>query len=286
MPSPQPASQYFTCRDGLRLHFRDYAPNAPGTPILCLPGLTRNSRDFDDIAARIAPSRRVITMDLRGRGLSDVDPEWRRYVPETYVDDVVELLDHLDIDEVIVLGTSLGGLIGMSMARRCPSRLVGLIMNDIGCDINRSGVERIMAYAGRTRPVEDWADAAVLMRELYGEWLPGLDDGDFEALARRGYREDDSGQLVPDVDPNVGRAVREVAAKASDPWADFKALGSRPVTLLWGELSDILTIEIVDAMRKVRPELDVVRVSRRGHVPLLDEPECEAAIDAFLERCP
>ncbi len=279
-------SLFLKCRDGLRLYYRDYNRDAKGTPVLCLPGLTRNSRDFDQLADTLSVSRRVITTDFRGRGFSDYDPEWQRYQPDTYVDDMIELLDALGIERVIVIGTSLGGLCGMSLSRRFPDRLAGLVMNDAAPELNPAGLARILEYAGRTREVTDWEDAGGLCRELYGEWLPGLSDEDFVALARRGYRDDDWGKPVPDVDPNVGRAVREVTAQAMDPWADFMTLRDKPVLLLWGTLSDIVTEDIVDKMVDKNPDLIVQPVPERGHVPLLDEPASLDAINAFLENNP
>ncbi len=279
-------SHFLECRDGLRLYYRDYNRDAKGTPILCLPGLTRNSRDFDELAENLATSRRVITTDFRGRGFSDYDLEWQRYQPDTYVDDAIELLDALNIERVIIIGTSLGGLCGMSLSRRFPERLAGLVMNDAAPELNPAGLARILEYAGRTRAVTDWEDAGRLCRELYGGWLPGLDDEAFVALARRGYREDERGIPVPDVDPNVGRAVREVRSQAMDPWADFMTLRDKPVLLLWGTLSDIVTRDIVDKMVDKNPDLTVQPVSDRGHVPLLDEPDSLNAIHAFLENNP
>ncbi|MEM1173998.1 MAG: alpha/beta hydrolase [Pseudomonadota bacterium] len=270
----------------MRLFFRDYHSDASGTPILCLPGLTRNSRDFDDLAETLSTQRRVLTTDFRGRGRSDYDPEWQRYQPETYVDDMIELLDALGIDKVIVIGTSLGGLCGMSLSRRFPQRIAGLIMNDAAPELNPAGLARVVEYAGRTRPVDDWADAGRLCRDVYGEWLPGLGDDDFIALAKRGYREGDDGKPVADVDPNVGRAVREVRSQAMDPWADFLSLDATPVLLLWGTLSDLVTQDIIEKMQDKQPQLVVQPVSDRGHVPLLDEPESLAAINTFLEANP
>ncbi len=285
MPLPD-NSAFLVCRDDLRLYYRDYNPDASGTPVLCLPGLTRNSRDFDQLADTLSKDRRVLTTDFRGRGRSDYDPEWQRYHPETYVDDMIELLDALGIERVIVIGTSLGGLCGMSMARRFPDRVLGLVMNDAAPELNPVGLARVVEYAGRTRPVDDWEDAGRLCRDIYGEWLIGLDDDDFVALAKRGYREDERGRPVPDVDPNVGRAVREVRSQAMDPWADFMSLQDKPVLLLWGTLSDLITKDIVDKMVEKRPDLRVQPIPDRGHVPLLDEPDSLAAINTFLEANP
>ena len=253
--------------------------------MLCLPGLTRNSRDFTAFAERIEDRRRVLTPDLRGRGYSDYDPEWRNYHPLTYIGDAWRLLDTLGVDRVIVMGTSLGGLCGMAMSMQDNARIAGLIMNDIGPEIAPEGLSRVQDYTGRLPPVRNWDEAAAQAREIYGVWLPGLSDDDWHTMAKRAYREHDG---VPrlDFDPNIGRAVREVGAQKGDPWALFASLESTPVTVLWGVNSDILTREICDRMLAVKPDLELVPVTNRGHVPLLDEPECVAAIDAMLEAVP
>ncbi len=278
-------ARHYVSADGLSLYYRDFGAGNPGTPVLCLPGLTRNSRDFEDFAKRIEQRRRVLTPDLRGRGYSDYDPEWTNYHPGTYVSDAWHLLDALDIDKVIVMGTSLGGLCAMAMSMQQPERIAGVIMNDIGPEIAPEGLQRVQDYTGRLPPVASWDEAVAQSREIYGAWLPDLSDADWRKMAWRAYREHDG---VPrlDFDPNIGRAVREVGAQKGDPWALFASLESTPVTLLWGVDSDILTRDIWERMQAVKPDLEVVPVANRGHVPLLDEPECIAAIDAMLDAVP
>ncbi len=256
----------------------------PGTPIICLPGLTRNSRDFEDIANYLSDRRRVITPDLRGRGFSDHDPEWRNYHPGTYVQDTWTLLDALGIEQVIVIGTSLGALIAMAMSAQRPERIAGVVINDIGPEINPAGLARVQEYTGRIPPVKTWEEAARQAKEIYGQWLPGLSDDDWRKMAWRGYRENAEGIPTLDIDSNIGEAVRNVGPQKGDPWELFDTLKNTPVLLLWGLMSDILTEDIVDKMKARKEDLEVVSVPDRGHVPLLDEPECLAAIDSFLQR--
>jgi len=277
-------SHYFQSSDGLNIHYRDFGGQNDGTPLICLPGLTRNSRDFDDLAMRLAHRRRVITVDFRGRGYSDYDENWQNYHPLTYVADVWALLDLLNIDRIIVVGTSLGGLCAMAMAAEQGERVAGVVMNDIGPEIGSIGLARILEYTGRQKPVSSWQEAAEQTKEIYGEWLPGLRDDDFMRLAHNAYREIESDTPCLDMDVNIGRAVREVGAQKGDPWAFFAALRNTPTTLLWGQLSDILTSDIIDKMIAAKPDLTVIPVADRGHVPLLDEPECLAAIDAFIQE--
>ncbi len=276
--------QYFPSTDGLNICYRDYGAENPGTPMICLPGLTRNSRDFDELAQRFSRRRRVVTIDFRGRGYSDYDPDWQNYHPSTYVSDIWALLALLNIDKVIVIGTSLGGLCAMAMAAEHRERIAGIIMNDIGPEINPAGIARIQDYTGRLDPVANWAAAAQQTKAIYGEWLPGFSEGDFLRMARRAYREIESDVPRLDFDPDIGRAIREVGAQKGDPWQYFAALRDVPVILFWGVLSDILTMDIIDKMKAEKPDLEVVPVAERGHVPLLDEPECLSAIAAFIAK--
>jgi pimeloyl-ACP methyl ester carboxylesterase len=275
-------ARYYRSSDGLQLFYRDFSPDRPGTPVICLPGLTRNSRDFDELAAQLSQQRRVLTPDLRGRGFSEHDREWRNYYPGTYVKDVWTLLDLLVIEKVIVVGTSLGGLIAMAMAYGNAARLAGVVMNDVGPEIAAEGLARIQKYTGRLPPVASWAEARAQTREIYGPWLPGLSDADWEKMAWRAYRAGADGVPVLDIDLNIGTAVREVGPQAGDPWTLFDALRYTPTLLVHGVLSDILSPAIVAKMVARKPDLKVVDVPDRGHVPLLNEPAALSAIDTFI----
>lgn len=278
--------QTYQSQDGLELFYRDYGDGIVGTPIVCLPGLTRNSRDFVDVAVHIGERRRVITPDLRGRGNSMWDPEWRNYHPGTYVNDVRTLLDTLGIERAIIVGTSLGGLCAMGMAAMDAGRLAAVVLNDVGPEASPAALERIRHYVGKDQPPRTWEEAVEQTRRNYGESLPGLGDEDWKKIVWRTYREGDDGAPVADYDPNIGRAVAELGAQTADPWPFFEALGPVPTKLLWGEMSDILTRDIIDKMVVRKPDLEVIPVRNRGHAPLLDEPECRAALDAVLEETP
>jgi pimeloyl-ACP methyl ester carboxylesterase len=276
------ADQYYHSADGLRLHYRDYPGSSQRPPVLCLPGLTRNCRDFHWIACHLAPRFRVMAVDFRGRGQSAYDPNWQNYQPLTYAADVVALLDELGIARCICLGTSLGGLVGMIINHGHPLRLSALICNDVGPEIAPAGLARIRGYAGLSPPVHCWQDAARQVRETYGNALPGLSDEDWLAFARASYVEDAAGVPRLDYDANLGRALREVGGELFDPWALFAALRRLPLLVIHGVLSDILTPDIIERMRGVKPDLTLVEVPDRGHLPLLNEPACVAGIDRFL----
>ena len=275
----------YESRDGLSLFCRLYGRReAETTPVLCLPGITRNSRDFQDLAAHLAAQRFVVTPDFRGRGRSDADPDWRNYHPQTYVGDVVELLDALELESAVFVGTSLGGLVSMALNAQHGGRVAGVILNDVGPEIGAAGLARIKDYIGRAPPVANWDEAVAQLRGTYEIAWPDLSADEWYRLVRRSYSEANDGRPVLDLDPAVGDAAREVGTNLDDPWILFDALRGTPVLLLHGETSDILTDEIVARMRKRLPELIYVRVPGRGHVPLLDEAVCIEAIDDFLER--
>jgi len=279
--------RYFTSADGLRLYYRDYPAAAPGLlPVLCLPGLTRNCRDFESSALRIRKTRRVLSADLRGRGRSQHDPNFLNYHPGTYMGDLARLLADAGVDKVILFGTSLGGILSMLIAAATPVVPVAVILNDVGPEVAPEGLQRIASYVGRHAPVRDWQQAAEQMRAMYGVAMPDAGDADWMAFARRSYSEVD-GVPVLDVDRGVGEAVRAAPAGAApDLWPLYAALKPVPTLAIRGELSDVLSVATFDRMQREKPDLQRVTVARRGHPPLLDEPECIAAIDAFLSRLP
>jgi pimeloyl-ACP methyl ester carboxylesterase len=296
--------------DGLSLYYRSYGEGEDVA--VCLPGLTRNSKDFDDLARHLARPEaptgqrpwRVLCPDLRGRGQSEHDPKPANYHPGTYVKDVWTLLDGLGIRRVALIGTSLGGLMSMLMADQQPGRLRGVVLNDVGPEIPPAAVARILQYVGRTPPAADWESAAAEAQRNYGLAFPGVPDDFWPRYVRRSWAENTEGRPAPDMDPAIGDALRKahgavkvlrwlrrygllkrVGGVPIDTWDAFAAL-TMPCLLLQGELSDVLTGDIVARMQERKPDLEVVRVPDRGHAPLLDEPIARAAIDDFLTRLP
>ena len=281
------SDRYYTSADGLRLYYRDYEPSITGRlPVLCLPGLTRNSRDFETLAPRLQPERRVLCADLRGRGRSQHDPHWQNYHPATYLADIGRLLADAGVERCVFLGTSLGGLLTMLMAATQPERVAAAILNDIGPEVDPAGLARIAAYVGRHPIAKSWDEAIEIVRSTYAPALPDLTDAQWAQYARRTYSDVDG---VPrlDVDPNIGEAVRSApTAAAPDLWPVFAALKNRPTLLLRGATSDILSRATYDRMLDAKPDLERVEVPNRGHVPLLDEPLAVASIEGFLARVP
>jgi pimeloyl-ACP methyl ester carboxylesterase len=279
--------RYFASADGLRLYYRDYPPAAPGRlPVLCLPGLTRNCRDFESTALRLQRTRRVLSPDLRGRGRSQYDPNFMNYHPGTYLGDLARLLADAGVGQVVLLGTSLGGILSMLIAATTPQVPSAVILNDVGPEVAPEGLQRIASYVGRHAPVASWQQAATQMRLMYGVAMPDATEADWLAFARRSYSEVNG---VPrlDVDSGVGEAVRAAPAGAApDLWPVYAALRPLPTLAIRGELSDVLSPAVFDRMLIEKPDLLRLTVARRGHPPLLDEPECVLAIDDFLSRLP
>ena len=267
--------------DGISLFCGDHAGPAP---VLCLPGLTRNSRDFGPLAQHLSSGRRVLTPDLRGRGRSDRDPDWRRYRLDMYVADMIALLDHLDIEKVVVIGTSLGGLVGMFMAAGHRGRVAGLVMNDIGPELDPRGMQRIASGMDKVRPVASWAEAAADARAANASALPDYDDADGSRFAHAVYREEAPQRIVRDVDPMVGRALLESSVSAPDFWVAFATLQGLPVLCLRGATSDVLSADTVRRMLHIVPGMHAETIEGRGHAPTLDEPTSRAALDRFLAR--
>ena len=276
------ADCYFTVRDGLRLHYRDYLGASEKPPLLCLPGLTRNARDFADFAERYSPRFRVIALDFRGRATSDYDPVPARYNPLTYAGDVIELLDHLGIDQAIFVGTSLGGLVTMVVAATAPQRIAAAIINDVGPDVDPAGVNRILTYVGKDVRFSSWDEAADTIAANYGSKFDRFTHADWVAMARRNCREK-NGEIRFDYDMAIAEPFRTAGpAPQVDLWPLFAALGHKPLLVVRGEKSDLLTAETAAKMQAVAPGMKLAVVSGVGHAPELSEPEAVAAIDEFL----
>ncbi|MBV6424935.1 MAG: 2-succinyl-6-hydroxy-2,4-cyclohexadiene-1-carboxylate synthase [Steroidobacteraceae bacterium] len=280
-------------RDGLGLFARDYGA-APGAtarvPVVCIPGLTRNSLDFDVVAPWIAGlGRRVLAVDLRGRGESDRDPDPRRYRPPTYADDVAALLEHLAIPRAILVGTSLGGLVSMAFAVRHGARLAGAVLNDVGPTIDPAGAARIRSYVGKAPPITSWEGAVAYAKLVNGAALPQFTDSDWDAMARRMFRRVEGGPPQLNYDPAILAPVGPIRMRIAEwlAWAAFRRLArGRPVLLLRGALSDILAPATVARMRRAAPALQFAEIPGVGHAPMLSEPAARSALAAFLAAAP
>jgi pimeloyl-ACP methyl ester carboxylesterase len=277
------AGYRFESHDGLELFSRVYGGPAAAAPVvLCLHGLMRNGRDFGQLAVHLSSRYRVIVPDVRGRGLSARDPNFRNYQIPIYLQDLTILLTHLGAPRVAIVGTSMGGLMAMVLAATAPQWVTAIVLNDVGPEVDPVGLERIRRYAGKAAPVRNWAEATAQLRLTYNVAWPHLSDERWEELVRLSYRENAQGIPEVDADPGIGELLRETSGAAPDLWPLWGALARVPMLAIRGALSDVLSASTLERMRRSRPDLKTLTVANRGHPPLLDEPECIAAIEEFL----
>ena len=279
--------QWFAAADGTRLFARDVGPlSSESTALLCLPGLTRNSRDFEPVFEQFGKSRRVIAMDFRGRGQSAYAADPMTYRADVELQDSLGFLDSLEINRVAVLGTSRGGIVGMLMAALAKPRLAGLCLNDVGCKLEAEGLLRIMGYVGETRRYPSWEDAAWQFSQS-AMGFSGVSPDYWVKVVKRIFRETESG-IVQNHDVALSLTLPSaqdvVDGKVAELWGLLPALTDVPFALLRGAGSDLLSAETVLGMADAVPDLVTTTVAGRGHVPFLDEPESIAAIQAWLER--
>ncbi|WP_158595858.1 alpha/beta fold hydrolase [Oleomonas cavernae] len=275
----------YTSHDGLSLYARYYGNFSDSRlPVVCLPGLTRNSKDFESLALHLSQGgRRVISPDFRGRGLSDYDPVMMNYVPPTYARDVIELLGLTGINRAVFVGTSLGGIVTQIVSLLAPHLLAGAVLNDIGPELSPEGLARIAAFAGNQSDPATWDEAVAQIKGLNLSQFPVLPDTAWERFAHAVFVEKPEGGLRPNYDAKIGEALR-TGGPGGDLWAVFGGLAAVPTAVLRGALSDLLSPATVAKMVAAKPDLVTVEVPERGHAPLLDEPVSVAAIEALIAR--
>jgi pimeloyl-ACP methyl ester carboxylesterase len=276
--------------DGLRLFARDYGPLTGGAlPVVCLPGLSRNSRDFHDLAPALARDperpRRVLALDYRGRGRSAYDRDPERYDVKVELDDCLAVLAAAGVHEAVLVGTSRGGIITMALSAARPALIRGAVLNDVGPVIDPRGLVRIRGYLGKLPAPRSWAQGAEILKGVQGAAFPALDDGDWEEMARGTWREE-AGRLVPDHDPALARTLDGVDLETPLPsfWPLFEGLRNVPVLALRGAHSDILSEATLKAMARAHPGLEAVTVPGQGHAPMLRGKATTARIHAFVRR--
>lgn len=277
--------RYWTSGDGLRLHFRLYDGDSARPPVICLPGLTRNARDFEDLAAHLAGKWRVLCPEMRGRGDSDYAKDPMTYQPLQYLQDVEALLAQEGIARFVAIGTSLGGLLTMLLAISNPDRIAAAVLNDIGPEVSAAGLERIRGYVGQGRNFETWMHAARALQESSGDVYPDWDITDWLRYAKRIMALGTGGRIAFDYDMKIAEPFEapQGATPQVDMWPMFDALASRPLLVLRGETSDILEPQVAAKMA-TRTGVELLTLPRIGHAPTLDEAASVAAIERLLER--
>jgi pimeloyl-ACP methyl ester carboxylesterase len=268
---------HFTTSDGLSLYYED---EGTGLPILCLSGLTRNARDFDFVAPHLSGNR-LIRLDYRGRGKSDWAKDYSTYSVPREAQDVLELLAHLGLEKVAILGTSRGGLIAMVLAATAKDRLLGVAMNDVGPELNMDGLSAIIGYLGVNPEAKTMAEFIARRADMPG--FANVPPERWAQEATHTYVETPDGVQI-NYDPKLRDAVIEgMAAEAPDLWPLFQAIAPLPCAVIHGANSDLLTAEAVDKMAAAMPGLITAHVPDRAHVPFLDEPQSLAALNAWIK---
>jgi pimeloyl-ACP methyl ester carboxylesterase len=278
-----------TWRSGqLELYARDY-PAASGParpPIVCLHGLTRNSKDFSELATWLAArGHRVIVPDIRGRGLSQYDPDPMNYLPVHYARDVISLLDSLGTNRAIFIGTSMGGIVTMIIAAKRPPLVAAAVLNDVGPEASPVGLARIASYAGKKTDIGTWQEATAYVRSVNEVAFPGRDEPFWKRFAERTFRLDEAGDLRLDYDPDISVPIKagRLRVRPILAWWMFNRLARRrPTMLVRGELSDIVSPRIAARMKARARRLVTAEIPNVGHAPFLTEPESLSSIETFL----
>ena len=284
-------SRFITSSDGLRLHVREYGDRrSERLPVVCLPGLTRTTEDFDVLAATLAADpatpRRVLALDYRGRGLSDYDRDPKNYALPVELADVIAVLDACVAAPAVIVGTSRGGLLAMLLAAVRPDTIAGAVLNDIGPVIEPAGLMRIKGYVGKLPQPANFEEGASILCCIADGQFPNLTAADWLAAAKRAWREKD-GHLVLTYDAALAHNFAAITFEQPMPtmWPQFEALAQKPVMVVRGANSDLLSAETVDEMKARHSAMEVLVVPDQGHAPLLVEPEVIARVAAFAGKC-
>jgi len=260
----------FTTHDGLTL---DYKIEGEGKPLLCLPGLTRDLNDFDELASAMRGEAQVIRLTMRGRGRSSWADDYTSYNIVQEARDAIEFMDFLGLEKATIVGTSRGGFNAMILAATAPERLAGVLLNDIGPELATAGIENIMDYIGKVPAAQTLPALVAGMKADMATDFPDLPDAKWEELAQRWFKVTDT-EVGLNYDPLIGKAMHEQAqGEAPDIWGLFDLMAGVPLALLRGENSNLLSAETAAQMRGRRPDMLYGEVPNRGHIPFLDEPE-------------
>lgn len=275
---------YYQVPDGLTLYARDYpGPDDRAGCVLLMHGLTRNSRDFDVLADRLSVHFRVLVPEQRGRGRSEWDSQPDRYGIPTYVNDMFELLEAVGEDHVAAVGTSMGGLMAMVMNAMRPGVFTHVVLNDIGPELSKEGLDRISGYVGQGGIISTWEEAVAYNRAINAVAFPSLSDQQWGEFTRQLFGERNGAPFL-DYDPAISQAVRsdEGSALPPDLWSVYAQLESQPLMLIRGAISDLLDTDIKDRMIHSVPDLLYLEVADVGHAPMLIDDAVTEALEKFL----
>lgn len=279
---------FIAAQDGIKTYVLELIPDGEitGDPIFCIHGLTRNHKDFEPIFDfLLGLGRKVYAIDVRGRGLSDYDSNPLNYHPGTYVGDVANIMSVLAIEKAVFIGTSMGGIISMILAAFMPDKVAGIILNDVGPEVNEAGIARIRNYVGNSAPVDNWDDAIKGIKAIAQSEYPLQKDNEqfWQDFAKRICKEE-NGKIILAYDPEIKQNLQP--AKEGEPapnlWAQFEMIKNIPIGLISGEISDIMTSDIIEKMKNISPSLKVALIDNVGHAPILNEEKALKIIEEIL----
>lgn len=265
-------------------YYRVFGPEAGGaTPVVCLPGYWRNSRDFEHLASHLAPRRRVLTPDLRGRGRTDRSEDVADYAFERLIEDVLLLLRQEKVERAVFCGTALGGQLSLVLAAERPELVAGVILNDTGLEpASAAATQRMVRFAGADEHSFD--ELVERTREQYAEQFPSFGDADWRRMALRAHRQLESGKWVRDFDQRTNQVFADIKAAHPTWWPEYRTASAVPMAILRGEHSAYLTPDVAERMVAEHPKATLYTIHGSGHAPTLWEPEAFAAVDDFLEQ--
>lgn len=278
---------FYRSTDGLRLYAADYGPEDSPLAVFCMHGLTRNHKDFEPMIEGLNLPLRFISVDVRGRGKSDRDLSGNTYTPAHYVQDMMALVDHLALKKIVLIGTSMGGLMAMLMAHLHPDAIKGIILNDIGPEVGAEGIKRIAGYAGGSEVFHSWVEAAQTIGNTQEAIYPEFSESEWLEFAKRTCIQTNSGEIIFDYDPAI---VKGMDIKPPNwrmrlmAWRLFGATKKFPLLIIRGETSDILSGKIANRMKRRHKTSELLAVPQRGHAPTLSEPDALQAIRTFLSH--
>lgn len=283
---PEPRLHQVLCADPHGLHRMAYAEwGDPANPrvVVCVHGLTRNGRDFDELARVLATDYRVICPDVVGRGRSEWLNDPADYGFPAYIADMVTLVARLNVESVDWVGTSMGGLIGMLLAAQPKSPIRCLVLNDVGPVITAESLQRIGQYVGNAPRFPSFADAVTYVRTVSAPFGP-LSDAQWQALTEHCVRQGDDGQWAMVYDPGIGAPFRNAFVYADvDLWGFYEALRI-PVLAIRGAESDLLTPDVHRAMGERGPRAQLAEIPGVGHAPMFTDAGQIRLITEFLRQ--
>ena len=282
--TPIPRTGSVTCLDTRGCHrmaYTEWGDQDNPSVVVCVHGLTRNGRDFDELAQALAREHRVVCPDVIGRGRSDWLAGPEEYVIPRYMADMVTLLARLDVASVDWVGTSMGGLIGMSLAALRNSPIRRLVLNDVGPFIEGAALRRIGEYVGKA-PLFDSIDAAEIYLRRVCEGFGPMDDEAWARLTRRSLQARPDGRWMMAYDPAIATPFKTAFVLPNvDLWPLYDQIGC-PTRVLRGERSDVLSREVMQQMGERGPRAQGIEIPGVGHAPTLMTPDQIAIVREFL----